>query len=158
MTTSCYTCSQEGQENLPLREKVWTAPGWRVAMAFNSSLPGWAVLLPTRHIEALDELSDGEAAELGRLLREVSVALKLVTRCVKTYVIMLAESGGFTHVHFHVVPRMAELDDSRRGTSIFSYLKEEPLSELRRDEIGARIREALVDSAVARDQPPELTH
>jgi hypothetical protein len=35
--------------------------------------------------------------------------------CQKTYVMMFAEKAGFTHVHFHVVPRMDDFPDDRIG-------------------------------------------
>jgi diadenosine tetraphosphate (Ap4A) HIT family hydrolase len=116
----CYSCSQSLHSDLPIREDAWRAPGWRVALAFNSSLVGWTVVVPTRHAEPLDELSNEESVFLGGLLRDLSVALKEVTECLKTYVILLAEAEGFTHVHFHVIPRMDDLPEARRGTGILS--------------------------------------
>jgi hypothetical protein len=64
-TVECFNCVQEAKEELPLRERVWRVPGWRVAHSFNSSLPGWLVAMPTRHVEALDELSVEESRALG---------------------------------------------------------------------------------------------
>jgi diadenosine tetraphosphate (Ap4A) HIT family hydrolase len=142
-SVECFSCAQGADVDGPVRENVWRLPGWRVAHSFNSSLPGWLVVVPTRHIEALDELSGDEAAMVGRLLRDVSSALKSVTGCVKTYVILLAEAQGFTHLHIHVVPRMDDLPQDRRGTAIFAYLKEEPLTNQQRDDIGLKIREAM---------------
>jgi len=112
-------------------------------LAFNSSLPGWLVAVPGRHVEALEELNDAETEALGKLLRDASKALKSVTGCVKTYVILLAEAPGFAHLHFHIVPRMVDLPEERTGTAIFAYLKEEPLTDDRRDELARQIRYAL---------------
>jgi diadenosine tetraphosphate (Ap4A) HIT family hydrolase len=100
------------------------------------------VVLPIRHIESVDELTIAESETLGTLLRGASRALKSVTGCLKTYVIMFAEADGFSHLHFHVVPRMSDLPEDRLGPKIFAYLKEEPLSELRRDGISLQIRDA----------------
>jgi diadenosine tetraphosphate (Ap4A) HIT family hydrolase len=121
---------------------IWTEPGWRVAHAFNSSLAGWLVVLPTRHVESVDELTATESEVLGRLLRQASRALRTVTGCLKTYVMMFAEAEGFSHVHFHVVPRMSDFPEDRRGANVFAYLKEEPLSVARRDEISIQLRNA----------------
>jgi diadenosine tetraphosphate (Ap4A) HIT family hydrolase len=115
-------------------------------MSFNSSLPGWAVVLPDRHVETVTELTDEEAAALGPLLRNVSRGLTKLTGCVKTYVILLAEAEGFAHLHFHVVPRMADLAADRRGTAIFAYLKEEPLGNAQLDAFATRLRRALDDA------------
>ena len=79
-------------------------PGWRVAHAFGTSLPGWLVVVPRRHVIALDELTAGEAADLGPLLRALTAAMRAVLGCGKTYVALFAEAEGFEHVHFHVVP------------------------------------------------------
>jgi diadenosine tetraphosphate (Ap4A) HIT family hydrolase len=71
---------------------------------FGTAQSGWLVVLPRRHVLALDEMSHAEAAALGPLLRAVTAALREVTGCAKTYVALFAEAEGFGHVHFHVVP------------------------------------------------------
>ena len=108
------------------------------------------VLLPTEHITALSDLAPGAAAALGPLLRDVSAALHEVVGCVKTYVILLAEADGFSHVHFHVIPRMPDLPDQLRGPRIFALLGLPPdqcVSEAEMDRIGGAVRERLVRAA-----------
>ncbi len=95
---------------------------WRVAHAFDSALPGWLVVLPSRHAVAIAELRPEEAAQLGPMLIDVSRALAVVTGCLKTFVLYLAEAEGFAHVHFHVVPRAAGLPDDVRGPRVFSLI------------------------------------
>lgn len=125
-----------GPSGRAVREGFVKRDGWRVAHDFNSSLEGWLIVLPRRHVEALDELTAEEAVALGTLLREASIALKAVTGCVKTYVMLFAEKEGFAHLHFHVVPRMADQPDDRRGPDAFGYLKDgRPLPPERRDEV-----------------------
>jgi diadenosine tetraphosphate (Ap4A) HIT family hydrolase len=133
---------QEAGGLFSVRERIWSAPGWRVAHAFNSSLAGWLVVLPTRHLESVDELTVAESEALGNLLRETSGALKSVTGCLKTYVMMFAEAEGFSHLHFHVVPRMSDFAEDRLGPKVFAYLKEQPLSDFRRDQISLQVRRA----------------
>jgi diadenosine tetraphosphate (Ap4A) HIT family hydrolase len=146
----CFNCAYEARSDLPPRENVWrVGDTWRVALAFNSSLAGWAVVIPTRHVESLDELTDQESSSLGILLRDLTRALKTVTGCLKTYVMLLAEMPGFNHVHFHVVPRMDDLPSDRVGTSVFAYLKEEFLSDDDRDEIARQIRAELLRAGAA---------
>ena len=118
----CFSCDVDGRPDPPPRERVWVSTHWRVAHAFNSALPGWLVMLPRRHVTAIAELGPDEAAELGPLLADLSRALGVVTGCVKTYVLQLAEAEGFSHVHFHVVPRAAEMPDDIRGPRVFSLL------------------------------------
>jgi diadenosine tetraphosphate (Ap4A) HIT family hydrolase len=108
---------------------------WRAAHAFDAGLVGWLVLVPTRHVTALDELAAEEVAELGPLLRDLSAALRDVTGCVKTYVMLLAEAEGFEHVHFHVVPRMADQPAELRGPRVFALLGASPDRQVPADEM-----------------------
>lgn len=142
MGIECFSCAQETDQILSVREAIWEVPGWRVAHAFNTSLAGWLVVIPTRHVESADELTPAESEVLGNLIRESSSALKSVTGCLKTYVMMFAEAEGFSHLHFHVVPRMSDLPEDRRGPKVFAYLKEVPLSNLRLEEISLEVRKA----------------
>lgn len=114
----------------PIRPEasIWLSDEWRVAHATGSALLGWLVVLPRRHVESIDVLNPAEAAALGPLLKQVSTALVDVLGCAKTYVVMFAEAPGYNHVHFHVVPRDAELPKELRGVRIFDYLKR-PQSE-----------------------------
>jgi diadenosine tetraphosphate (Ap4A) HIT family hydrolase len=92
--------------------------------SFNSSLEGWLVLLPRRHVTAVDELSDDEARELGSILRRSSGALREELGCPKTYVMQFSEAEGFSHLHFHIVPRPVDLPVEHRGSGIFHYLRQ----------------------------------
>jgi diadenosine tetraphosphate (Ap4A) HIT family hydrolase len=122
---SCYTCEQESLgDRLPARELVAADQHWRVAHATGSSLPGWLVLVPRRHVTSLADLTDAEAAALGPWQVRVSRALREVTGCVKTYVMQFAEAPGFEHVHLHLVPRAADQPDNRRGPQVFGYLSD----------------------------------
>lgn len=119
---------------------------WRVAHAFNSTLPGWLVLLPTRHLESFTELSAEAADELGGLVRRLSLALQEATGCVKTYLMQFSEAEGFAHLHLHLVPRGADHPDHARGPRVFAFLSDDesewlPLAE--RDAVAVRIRSAL---------------
>jgi diadenosine tetraphosphate (Ap4A) HIT family hydrolase len=137
-------CRAEDLHDLPARENVWSADGWNVVHAFDSSLAGWLVVFPARHVEALDELTDEESCTAGRLLRDVSRALKSVTGCVKTYLALFAEAPGCHHLHFHVVPRMTDLSPERQHNAVFAYLNEEPLSDDERDAIAREVKAALL--------------
>jgi diadenosine tetraphosphate (Ap4A) HIT family hydrolase len=142
----CLPCRNTAAAELPIRERIVQTEHWRVAHAFNTGLPGWLVLVPTVHITALTELSDAAAAELGPMLQRLSKALERVVGCVKTYVILLAEAEGFSHVHFHVVPRMADQPDELRGPRIFQMLGLPPgqcVPDDEMDRLGNAIREQM---------------
>ncbi len=105
---ACKTCEmseRRRQGKAPLWDHIYQSEYWDLAHAFNTALPGWMVLIVRRHTESLDELTEQEAAELGPLIRRVSLALKNEFGCTKTYVIQFAEARRHNHVHFHIVPR-----------------------------------------------------
>ncbi|MEU6841563.1 HIT domain-containing protein [Streptomyces sp. NPDC046716] len=141
---ACYACANEARfDDLPPRELVAHDAHWRVAHSFTSALPGWLVLLPRRHVTAVHELSDTEAATLGGWQVGASRALRAVTGCAKTYVAQFAEADGFAHVHFHVVPRATELPAARRGPGVFELLhrpKRERVTAAQADEIALALR------------------
>ena len=147
MPDECYPCAMNARIGaLPPRECVAVEGGWRVAHAFNSSLAGWLVVVPTRHVMALDSLTPDEVAPLGDLLRRLSAALRAVTGCTKTYLMMFAEQEGFGHLHIHVVPRLSSFTPDERGPRVFAYLSRPEaqwLSKEDQDGVSIAVREAL---------------
>jgi diadenosine tetraphosphate (Ap4A) HIT family hydrolase len=122
----CLSCINNARLDLPPRERVYVSSTWRVAHAFGTALTGWMVVLPRRHVIALDELTPAEAADLGPLLTGLTSALRQVVGCDKTYVALFAEAEGFQHIHFHVVPRHPDLDAGFRGPRVFGLLGGDP--------------------------------
>jgi diadenosine tetraphosphate (Ap4A) HIT family hydrolase len=145
-SSSCQACPRLAARDPAPRDRIVATAHWNVAHAFNANLEGWLVVIPRRHVEALDELDAKESAELGTLLVEVSRALRATTGCVKTYVLLLAEAEGFQHVHFHVVPRSAELPQELSGPRIFGLLNNPVLdvvSPERMDKLALDLRQHL---------------
>ncbi len=143
-SSACFACTNNAAATLPDREQLIRTEHWRVAHAFNSALPGWLVLLPTRHVLSYAELTDAAAAELGPLLLDLSRALPQLVDCVKTYQMLFAEAEGFAHLHIHLVPRPAELTPELKGPGIFGYLgrpEEEWVPTERMDELARQLRE-----------------
>lgn len=146
LVPGCFPCDQQAQATLPPREDVVHTDHWRVAHSFNSTLPGWLVLLPTRHITSFTELAPEAAEELGGLVRRLATALETVTGCEKTYLMQFSEAEGFSHLHLHLVPRMPDHPKDTRGPRVFAYLspdEAEWLPETNRDDIALGIRTAL---------------
>lgn len=149
LSSDCLTCelvTRRDAGEAPLWDAIYRTPFWDLVHSYNTSLPGWLVLISRRHLAAVDEMTEAEALELGALLRQVSLALKQVTGCQKTYVIQFAEAAEHPHVHFHIVPRMADQPEDRKGPKIFGYLgvpDDERVSEAQMNEIGAMVRELL---------------
>ncbi|MGI8417217.1 MAG: HIT family protein [Nakamurella sp.] len=142
----CFTCSFNGLPDRPIREEILQTGLWRLAHAFGTSVAGWLVLVPLRHITSIGELTAAEGAELGGLLADASRAVEPVTGCQKTYVAMFAEKDGFGHVHFHLIPRAADLSPELRGPRVFALLNSPPdqrLTDTDADRISTSIRAEL---------------
>lgn len=142
----CVSCALNAKADPPPRERLYAGAGWLAAHAFGTALPGWLVVLPRRHVTALDELTGAEAAELGPLLSALTAAMRDVLGCSKTYVALFAEAEGFAHVHFHVMPRQPDLDPALRGPRVFGLLGGDPAGHVpdqEMDEVAARIAQAL---------------
>jgi diadenosine tetraphosphate (Ap4A) HIT family hydrolase len=152
------TCEQNARpDSLPPRERIAADPHWRVAHAFGTEVPGWLVLLPRRHVTAIAELTDAEAAALGDWQVRLSRTLHTVTGCAKTYVVQFAEAEGFGHVHFHIIPRMRDLPEQLRGPKVFTLLgkpDDQPLGRALRDVLASRIHAHLKSPGSA---PKEAT-
>jgi len=150
--SDCVTCSlieRRDAGDAPLWDRILRTQRWDVVHAFGTSLEGWLCLIVRRHITAVADLSDDEAAELGSLVKQVSAALQEVVDCDKTYVVQFAEHVNHPHVHFHVIPRPRDLADDHQGPRVFSLLgvpTEQEVPEARRDEIAAQLA-ALLDRA-----------
>ena len=143
---SCKTCELVAARDAgtaPLWDCIHRSQFWDIVHAYDTSLPGWLVIVARRHIATVDELTDDEAAQLGILIRRTSVALKAITGCAKTYVIQFAEAAEHPHVHFHIVPRMADQPEDRRSTKVFGYLgvpEQQRVSEATMNEIAAQVQ------------------
>ncbi len=142
----CLACNQQAALSLPPREDIVHTDHWRVVHAFNSTLPGWLVVLSTRHIASFTELTPEAADQLGGLVRRLSEALETVTGCVKSYLMQFSEEEGFSHLHLHLVPRMPNHPEDARGPRVFAYLTDDEarwLPESERDTIALSLRSAL---------------
>lgn len=128
----CPVCaSNRGERRISPGPVIHEGAWWLVEHAYPSSLLGWLVIVLRRHAEALHEITDEEAGELGLLQRTVAVALREELGCVKEYSVCYGEAPGFSHLHVHLIPRGPELDEDRRGGGIFVHLRspEEAVAE-----------------------------
>lgn len=121
----CGTCARIAMRDggqAPDWDAIVRTPRWDLVHSYDTSLLGWLVLVPRRHVLSVAELDAHEGEELGDLLRFASAALEAEVDCAKTYVMQFAEHPEHPHVHFHVVPRAADLPDAHRGANVFCYL------------------------------------
>lgn len=80
---------------------------------------GHLLIEPTRHIEDLSEMNEGEAEALGLLIREGArvVCEKLGAEHVYVYRI----NDKTAHLHFHLIPRYPDTPRDFWGARIMEY-------------------------------------
>jgi diadenosine tetraphosphate (Ap4A) HIT family hydrolase len=130
----------------PLWDSIHRTEGWDVVHCYGTSLEGWMVLVCRRHVSAVADLTDAEAAELGPLIKLVSAAVHEAVGCVKTYVAQFAEHPLHPHVHVHVIPRRSDMAHDERGPRVFARLgvtDDLAVPESRMDVIAARVAQHL---------------
>jgi diadenosine tetraphosphate (Ap4A) HIT family hydrolase len=110
-------------------------------------VPGWMVVAPVRHVEALEDLDPAEQAALLPLVAEVAAALRAETPCAKTYLAAFAEV--VPHLHVHVIARPPDLAESDRGAKVFAA---HPVAAEAADAVGRRVL-ALLERQAARPGP-----
>jgi len=145
--SECDTCvllARRDAGEAPLWDAILRTEHWDVVHNLRTSVEGWLVLVVRRHITAVGDLGEAEAGELGGLLARTSRALRAVLDVPKTYVAQYAEHVRHPHVHFHVIPRAADLPEELRGPRIFGALSGGvPVPEERMNEIAVALREHL---------------
>jgi diadenosine tetraphosphate (Ap4A) HIT family hydrolase len=68
--TSCMTCELMAKRHQgPLCERIFETEHWHVVHAFDTSLPGWLVVISKRHVENFAALTEEEAASFGPFLQ-----------------------------------------------------------------------------------------
>lgn len=84
-------------------------------------MPGHSLIIPKRHVERFEQLTDDEACQICRVIKKVNLAA-MKAFGTSSYLILQKngwESGqSVPHVHFHYIPRKAG-----DGFSVFFLLK-----------------------------------
>ena len=77
-------------------------------------LPGHVLVMPTRHVETLDDLPDDLLAPVFGAVRRTSIAVQKALRAEGSFVATNTRvSQSVPHLHVHVVPR-------NKGDGLFS--------------------------------------
>ncbi|MBL9022123.1 MAG: HIT domain-containing protein [Myxococcales bacterium] len=109
----CVFCFEEGTEAEELRSRLVVASTASTIVMLNRYpfAAGHLLVIPKRHVDALEQLTDAEHQELFRVVRETVVRLKRAVRCEGLNVGLnlgaAAGAGIAEHLHAHVVPRWA---------------------------------------------------
>ena len=75
----CKLCTQVDNRkvaDVPVWDSIHMGRFFDVVHAANTSLPGWTMIVLKRHASTLDELTEEESIELGKLIRTVSLSLR----------------------------------------------------------------------------------
>jgi diadenosine tetraphosphate (Ap4A) HIT family hydrolase len=120
----CLTClSLSGERRISPGPIIYESIYWVVDHAYPTTHPGWLVILPKRHVEALHELTEEEFQELAQIEYRLVQVMHLDPTVQKEYLICFAEGEGFHHVHFHVVPKPVDLPAHLKGPCVFALLQ-----------------------------------
>jgi len=121
---SCFVCRKhKGLEHVPggavfEDDLVYSGHAWSVEEGKTPYLGGF-IVEPKRHLPTWAELTDEEAERIGRVIRDVSRALKDVLNAEHVYVFVIGHH--VPHLHVWVVPRYPETPHEYRGTDVFEW-------------------------------------
>lgn len=119
----CLSCKAIlGDKPISPGRRIYDSNLWVIEHASSVELLGWLIILPKRHVEALDQLTMQEWQEYAVILPLATQLLKEFMHCQKEYVLCLAEKDGFKHVHFHVIAIPESLAKEKRGANVFKCL------------------------------------
>jgi diadenosine tetraphosphate (Ap4A) HIT family hydrolase len=107
---------------------------------------GALIVKPERHVTAVADLTDGEAAELGGLLRQVSQVASTLVGADQVYNCLWSHAGGKrVHIHYVVQPvtseQMAEFGAYGPTLQISMLEQDSPPPADAVEEIAARARQ-----------------
>lgn len=116
-------------------------------------MPGHSLVIPKRHVEHFDKLTDEELVHMGRVLKKVDLAMKKV---FGTSASLLLQKNGVEvgqtvpHLHFHYIPRK-EGDNSTIGFFIKMYIANasSPIPSQEMEEIVEKLKQAMQDMPVS---------
>ncbi len=84
---------------------IHRTPHWRVEHCIGPLGLGTLIVKPERHVTAVAELTDTEAAELGPLLRQASAVAGELVESEQVYNCLWSHAGGVpVHIHYVVQP------------------------------------------------------
>ena len=106
----------DGRRPLP-GGRIFETDYWLVEHCVGRLGLGTLIVKPERHVTSVADLSDGEAAELGPLLRRASAVAEQLVSTEQTYNCLWSHAGGVrVHIHYVVQPVTAEQMASSRRT------------------------------------------
>jgi len=146
--TECKACLRVTKAGPNDSSLVWMNDRW---MLRHTGAPyaalGWMTLHSKRHIPGAIGFTDDEAAEFGKVVKDVSQALIDATGAERVYLGSLSE--GTPHFHVHFVPRYTDgpsswdaFGDLARARKGLTNVDEARVIEVIRD-VGAQLKKDL---------------
>lgn len=105
VTDDCEACAlTDGRRALP-GGRIHERGDWLVEHCVGPLGTGTLIVKPRRHVTAIGELTDDEAAALGPLLRDASAIASQLVEAEQVYNCLWSHAGGRpVHIHYVVQP------------------------------------------------------
>lgn len=142
-SSGCAFCNPE-----ILERQTFYQDGTVAALYTHKPLfPGHCLIIPLRHVERFEQLSDEEILRIGQVTKKVHAA---VMKVFGTSPYLLLEKNGtevgqtVPHLHFHYMPRK-QGDSSILKILFRMYLNgiQQPISTFEMKEVTTKLREAI---------------
>lgn len=150
----CVACDlAEGRLPLP-GGRIHETAHWLVEHCIGPLGVGTLIVTPRRHVVHVADLSEGEAAELGPLLRRVTGVVTELVEPEQVYVTLWSHSHAVPgHIHFVVQPVSAACMTEHDGLyglrlQLAMFERGEALPPAEVEAFSARARAALAASAL----------
>lgn len=114
----CLECEIASGRVRPPGGVLWRRDGLVLhAVAAPTPVRGWLVVAPERHVRAVYDLDEGEAARLAEVARRVMRLQREVLGAAHAYHVAIGEV--LLHAHVHLIPRYADTPERLRGPQVF---------------------------------------
>lgn len=123
-------------------------------LTYKPAVPGHVLVIPKRHVERFEELTEAEMGAIQDLIRKVQRAEKELFG--KDDYLLIQKNGlsagqSVPHLHFHYLPRTPSENHALFSLRFFLSPYWSPESEIEMKETARRIRAAIDSSGVQRN-------
>jgi diadenosine tetraphosphate (Ap4A) HIT family hydrolase len=121
----CFVCAKHRRaanaEGGVIFEDELVYAGHAHRMGAHETYLGHLIAEPKRHVRGLGELTDAEAAALGRLTNDLGRALRATESAEQVYSFVVGD-GPPDHLHVHVVARYPGTPHEFTGFNVFEWV------------------------------------
>ena len=150
----CISCQAiRASKRINKVPRVMETKNWVVEHGYPTSIRGWMVIMPKRHVVAVHELTRDEMEEFGDLLQAVCLGQHELYETEKEYFVQYSEGEGYSHLNIHIVPRLEKWPDAMKGFGVFSGIGENiqnPITEMAAAEESMKLQTYLLKHLPAR--------